>query len=89
MKLIPETASTLLYRKALATPSPLGSFIALGSYQLSQGDLHEPLKGSRGVAQPKKHHLQLVQAIWGGENSLLSVPRLYFQLTVSTGQIQR
>ncbi|KRY07653.1 hypothetical protein T03_12765, partial [Trichinella britovi] len=47
------------------------------------------LKGSRGVAQPKRHDLKLVQAIWGGEGSLLSVLRLHFHLPVSAGQIQR
>ena len=54
----------------------------------AQDIIHECLKGSRGVAQPKRHHQELVEAVVCAERRLVEVSRIHADLMIPRAQVK-
>ena len=54
----------------------------------AQDIIHECLKGSQGVAQPKWHHQELVEAVVCAERRLVDVGRIHADLMIPRAQVK-
>ena len=54
----------------------------------SQNVVHERLECRQGVAQPERHHQELIQAVVGAERRLVDVPRTHEHLMVLGAKVQ-